>query len=167
MQETHVRSLGQEDPLEKGMAIHSNILAWRIPGTEEPGGLLSMGSQRLGHDNKRCYEVLRPLSKEAVLLAIMLPASSVGPCILCRILYIRGSLEMYVTQRDEGATEFVSNPLLPPEIWRNTPSQQQLLPAWPAWPCQAWLGCRACYQCGHRLGTRANSAVRAPLTSHP
>ena len=39
MQETHVRSLGQEDPLEKGMAIHSNILAWRIPGTEEPGML--------------------------------------------------------------------------------------------------------------------------------
>ena len=48
MQETHVRSLGQEDPLEKGMAIHSNILAWRIPGTEEPGGLLSI--QRVRHD---------------------------------------------------------------------------------------------------------------------
>ena len=39
MQETQVRSLGQEDPLEKGMIPHSNILAWRIPGTEEPGGL--------------------------------------------------------------------------------------------------------------------------------
>ena len=50
MQETWVRSLGQEDPLEKGMATHSSILAWRITWTEEPGGLRSMGSQRLGHD---------------------------------------------------------------------------------------------------------------------
>ena len=45
MQETRVQSLGQEDPLEKGMATHSSILAWRIPGTEEPGRLQSMGSQ--------------------------------------------------------------------------------------------------------------------------
>jgi len=50
MQETRVRFLGQKDPLEKGMAIHSSILAWRIPWTEEPGGLYSMGSQRVGHD---------------------------------------------------------------------------------------------------------------------
>ena len=45
MQETQVRPLGQEDPLEKGMTTHSSILAWRISWTEEPGGLLSMGSQ--------------------------------------------------------------------------------------------------------------------------
>jgi len=50
MQETQVQSLGQEDPLEKEMATHSRILAWRIPWTEEPGGLQSMGSQRVGHD---------------------------------------------------------------------------------------------------------------------
>ena len=50
MQETHFQSLGQEDPLEKGMATHSSILAWRIPRTEEPGKLQSMGSQRVGHD---------------------------------------------------------------------------------------------------------------------
>ena len=50
MQETQVQSLGQEDPLEKGMATHSSILAWRIPWTEEPGGLRSMGSQKVGHD---------------------------------------------------------------------------------------------------------------------
>ena len=49
-QETWVRSLGQEDPLEKDMATHSSILAWRIPWTEEPGGLQSMGSQRVGQD---------------------------------------------------------------------------------------------------------------------
>ena len=48
MQEIWVRSLGQEDPLEKGMTIHSSILAWRIPWTEEPGGLQSIGSQRVG-----------------------------------------------------------------------------------------------------------------------
>ena len=50
MQETWVQSLGWEDPLEKKMATHSSILAWRIPWTEEPGRLYSMGSQRVGHD---------------------------------------------------------------------------------------------------------------------
>ena len=45
-----VQSLGQEDPLELEMATHASILAWRIPWTEEPGGLQSMGSQRVGHD---------------------------------------------------------------------------------------------------------------------
>ena len=49
VQETLVWSLGQEDPLEKGVATHSSILAWRIPWTEEPGRLQSMGSQRVGH----------------------------------------------------------------------------------------------------------------------
>ena len=49
MQETQVCSLGWEDPLEKGMATHSSILAWRIPWTEEPGGLQSMGLQRVRH----------------------------------------------------------------------------------------------------------------------
>ena len=50
MQKTWVRSLGGEDPLEKGMATHSSILAWETPWTEEPGGPQSMGSQRVGHD---------------------------------------------------------------------------------------------------------------------
>ena len=49
-QETWVRSLGREDPLEKEMATHSSILAWKIPWTEEPGRLQSTGSQRVGHD---------------------------------------------------------------------------------------------------------------------
>ena len=49
MQETWVQSLSWEDPLEKGMATHSSIPAWKIPWTEEPGGLQSMGSQRIGH----------------------------------------------------------------------------------------------------------------------
>ena len=50
-QETQVQSLGWEDPLEKGMATHSSILAWRIPWTEEPGGLQSMGTQRVRYDS--------------------------------------------------------------------------------------------------------------------
>ena len=52
VQDTCVRSLGREDPLEMEMATHSSILAWRIPWTEEPCGLQSMGSQRVGRD---CY----------------------------------------------------------------------------------------------------------------
>ena len=50
MRETWVPSLGSKDPLEKGMATHSSILAWKIPWTEEPGGLQSMGLQRVGYD---------------------------------------------------------------------------------------------------------------------
>ena len=50
MEETRAQSLGQEDPLEMGMATHSGILAWRIPWTKEPGGLQSIGSQRVRHD---------------------------------------------------------------------------------------------------------------------
>ena len=50
MPETRIRSLGQEDPLEEGMATHSSILVWRIRWTEEPGGLQSIGLQRVGYD---------------------------------------------------------------------------------------------------------------------
>ena len=50
MQETQVRSLDWEDPLDEGMATHFSILAWRVSWTEEPGGLQSIGSQRVGHD---------------------------------------------------------------------------------------------------------------------
>jgi len=50
MQEMWVQSLGPEDPMEKEMATHSSVLAWRIPGTGEPGGLPSLGSHRVGHD---------------------------------------------------------------------------------------------------------------------
>ena len=50
MKETWIQSLGREDCLEKEMTTHSSTLAWRIPWTEEPGGLQAMGSQRIGHD---------------------------------------------------------------------------------------------------------------------
>ena len=61
MKETWVQSLGQEDLLEKGMATHSSILAWRIPWTEEPGRLQSMGQQRVGHD--RAISLLQKLAQ--------------------------------------------------------------------------------------------------------
>ena len=60
MQEIGVRSLGQEDPLEKEMATHSSILAWEIPWTEESGELQSMGSQRIGHDWAHTYAGRHP-----------------------------------------------------------------------------------------------------------
>ena len=55
MRETWVRSLGQEDPLEEGTGTHSSVLVWVIPWTEEPGGLQSMGLQRVGHDSMRAH----------------------------------------------------------------------------------------------------------------
>ena len=58
--ETRVQSLGQEDPLEEDTATHSSILAWRIPWTEEPGRLQSMGSQRVGHDWSDLARTLTP-----------------------------------------------------------------------------------------------------------
>ena len=54
MRETWIQSLGWKDPLEKGIATHSNILAWRFPWTEEPGGLQSLKSQRVRHDKHTC-----------------------------------------------------------------------------------------------------------------
>ena len=85
MQKTRIQSLGWEDSLEKGMATHSSILVWRIPWTEEPGGVQSMGSQRAGHDwatktftfnnNRVCY--LRstyyvPVAKQSTFMYIFL-----------------------------------------------------------------------------------------------
>ena len=61
MQETWVPSLGQEEPLEKDMATRSSILAWRIPWMEEPGGLQTMGLQRVGHDTGGCPSSIRVL----------------------------------------------------------------------------------------------------------
>ena len=72
IQETWVRSLGQEDPLEEEMAIHSNVLAWGIPWIEEPGGLQSMGSQRVGHNSSNVciHAQLRPALKSSLFACI-------------------------------------------------------------------------------------------------
>ena len=63
MQESRVKSLGLEDPLEEGMATHSSILAWRIPWTEKPGGIQSTGTQKVAPDQSylACMHVLPPL----------------------------------------------------------------------------------------------------------
>ena len=66
MRETQVRSLGQEDPLEKGVAAHSSILAWRILWTEEPGGLQSMGLQNVRHDQVTKTHTCNCISAESV-----------------------------------------------------------------------------------------------------
>ena len=79
MRETWVRSLGQEDPLEKEMATHSSILAWRIPWTEEPGGLQSMGSQRVGHDWATSDVIRRPLILRVVDTASILEMEGMRP----------------------------------------------------------------------------------------
>ena len=77
-QETGVQSLGQEDPLEEGMATHSSILAWRIPWTEEPGGLWFIGSQRVEHDwsdwasthgLQRVYDALPEIASKSLWLS--------------------------------------------------------------------------------------------------
>ena len=60
MQETRIGSLDRQDPLEEGIATHSSILAWRIPWTEEPGGMQSMGSQRVGRDRDDLAHTHRP-----------------------------------------------------------------------------------------------------------
>ena len=75
MQETWVRSLGREDPLEKEMAIHSITIAWKIPWTEEPGRLQSMGSQRVGHD---WATSLTPMLVRSCLKSCMLDFSIIG-----------------------------------------------------------------------------------------
>ena len=64
LQETRVQSLSQEDPLEKGMAAHSSTLAWRISWTEEPGGLQSIGLQRVGHDKRLSILAHHPKVKD-------------------------------------------------------------------------------------------------------
>ena len=69
MQETWVRSLDREDPLEEGMATHSSVLAWRIPWTEEPGGYSPRGSQRVEHSTKSPEPVQREVRGARALLA--------------------------------------------------------------------------------------------------
>ena len=63
MQETRVQSLDWEDPLEEEMAIHYSVLAWRIPWTEEPGGLQAMGSQGVGHDSVTSFSLFKYIRK--------------------------------------------------------------------------------------------------------
>ena len=94
MQETWVWSLGQEDPQEEGMTTHSSILAWRIPWTEEPGGLQSMGSQRVGHDwaTKHSTLILNILPNSfPPSLLVSLPPTDPTPIGFCLCLFLHQS----------------------------------------------------------------------------
>ena len=92
MQETQIQSLGQEDLLEKEMATHSSILAWKIPWMEEPGGLQSMGSQRVGHDEHLHFLGLIPPFR-----------STLGPSDCPDILSLASTTRVHVlTKRREG-----------------------------------------------------------------
>ena len=86
MTEAWVRSLGREDPLEKEMATHSSILAWRIPWTEEPGGLQSTGSQRVGHDS--LYWLLRSEQRDPTFSYNTFFIHNTGFFVLCTLYWI-------------------------------------------------------------------------------
>ena len=100
MRETQVWSLGQEDPLENGMATHSSILAWRISWTEEPGRLQSVGSQRVQHDwvsNTHIYSVFWG----AALLQLSLHCLSLS-CVFVRIIQCKTITKIYPECSLEG-----------------------------------------------------------------
>ena len=82
VQETWVWSLGREDPLEKEMVTQSSILAWRIPWTEEPGRVQSMGSQRVGHDWATSLSLSRDLRDFQITLKIITHARFLGHCVI-------------------------------------------------------------------------------------
>ena len=92
LQKTRVWSLGQEDPLEEGIATHSSILAWRIPWTEEPGGLQPMGSQRVGHDwsDSSCSSVQTQGWSSPPLLSVCLfyRSPDLWGILLCSVPYL-------------------------------------------------------------------------------
>ena len=100
-QETHIQSLGLEDPLEKGMATLSSVRAWRIPWTEEPGGLQSMGSQRVGHawaSKHTCLPIFKLDSSAFLLLSCMnslciLNISPLSDNMLCKCFLLPSNLE--------------------------------------------------------------------------
>ena len=105
MQETRVQALGQKDPLEKGMAIHASILVWKFPWTEEPGGLQSMASQRIGHNwttnaFRRLMELL---------------------CILVAVVFIRlyVFVKIHRTQQSKGELYFMKDMTFQNNKWEH------------------------------------------------
>ena len=84
MCEAQLQSLGWEDPLEKDLATHSSILAWRIPRTEEPGGLWSMGSQRVGHDCVTNFHFHDPVTVFLIVLGLFSTGLFLLMCVLPR-----------------------------------------------------------------------------------
>ena len=111
MQETQVQSLGQEDPLEKEMATHSSILTLRIPWTEEPGGLQSMGSQRVRHNLATKRKWRKPVTSVAHLYAKHISGHCRAIALLClrkfhRLSYVNISFTAGASYLDTADKEF-------------------------------------------------------------
>ena len=100
VQESQVQSLGGEDPLEKGMTTHLSILAWRIPWTEEPGGLQSMGSQRVGHNWVTNTFTLAPCQTHFQHLVLLIFPVSWGR----RVLYYHYYYPHFLSEQTEAST---------------------------------------------------------------
>ena len=114
MQETWVQSLGQEDPLEEGMAVHSYILAWRIPRIEEPGGLQSMGSQRVEYNGATNTLTSSKCSKMFIFLmtsALKFWTLWLGLCILCCFALISKVTHAFPLACQETSHSLISHPL--------------------------------------------------------
>ena len=129
---TQVRSLGWEDPLGKGMATHSSILAWRIPWTEEPGGLQSMGSQRIGHDlptekEQHAYtlKVVSSVTQSCLILCDPMNRSTPG-------LPVHHQLPEFTQTHVHAVSDAIqpSHPLSSPSPPAPNPSQHQSLFQW-------------------------------------
>ena len=142
MQETWLQSLGLEDPLEKGMATHSSILAWRIPWTEEPGRLQSMGSQRVGHDWVTSLSLSYPLQAIiANILAFILSE--------CQSIY-----KVYILFVFPWAKQFVRFNLkqelnLGPQQWKHSHHHQEITKEFPIYSFQQGDHRRSIYLCTH------------------
>ena len=85
MRETRVQSLGWEDPLEKEMAIHSSTTAWKIPWTEEPGRLQSMGSQRVRHESYFTLLYITFVTKRIMFIHNIMPQGTLPLCLNCKL----------------------------------------------------------------------------------
>ena len=145
MQETQVRSLDQEDPLEKGMATHCSSLIWEIPWTEEPGGLQSMGSKRVGQD---------------VAIKLQLLLLTIGVLQGCQAhLFWESALLSPFWAQDSGHPDQSSLPIIWQHIWAHQgPIHLSLL--YPIGPCVPWW-----FSCSE-LPTQQAPSFHSVLPSH-
>ena len=117
-----VQSLGQEEPLEKEMATHSSILAWEIPWTEEPGGLQSIGSQRVRHNwetNTFAFKLSEEIAAENRTLSIWSHVSQWGKCVVCH-LNTGLALKLGSLQGTQILVIWTVNVPEPRQFWRST-----------------------------------------------
>ena len=153
MQETWVWCLGQEDPLEKGMATHSSILPWKTPWTEEPGRLQSMGSQRVGHD---------------WVTSLVTSAGETGTRVLSLLLsWIRTSGTQRLKPKQQIFQKTCcqqSDFLLISSLFENSPSCRHPLSS-PSWHTP-WLSSSPSSSFSHSIGSRVASLLTLDLEIH-